>query len=119
VNGKEIDWDKAPNFVHNVQRKILWKDEETGAFFAIYRVPKGYYPKEQVPHSHPHANQITFNISGEMELPNGTIRSVSEGNYEFNYCPKNEEHGPVPNGIKVLKDWIYLHYFDGPDDWKK
>jgi hypothetical protein len=117
INGKEVEWERAPNFVNNVQRKVLWKDEKTGALFAIYRVPKGLDSKEQVPHFHPHANQFRFNISGEMELPNGDVRSFSEDDYGFNYCPKNEEHGAAPKGIKVLKDWIYLHYFDGPDDW--
>jgi hypothetical protein len=91
INGKEVEWDRAPNFVNNVQRKVLWKDEKTGALFAIYRIPKGLDSKEQFPHSH-----------------------RARG---FNYCPKNEEHGAVPKGVKVHKDWIYLHYFDGPDDW--
>jgi hypothetical protein len=117
VNSKEIEWERAPNFANNVLRKILWNDEKTGALFAIYRVPKGFYQIEQPPHSHSDANQIRFNISGEMELANGDVRSFSEDDYGFNYCPKNKEHGAVPKGVKVLKDWIYLHYFDGPDDW--
>ncbi len=73
INGEEVEWDRAPNFVNNVQRKVLWKDEKTGALFAIYRIPKGLDSKEQFPHSHPLANQFRFNISGEMEMPNGTI----------------------------------------------
>ena len=31
INGKEVEWEKAPNFVNDIQRKILWRDEETGA----------------------------------------------------------------------------------------
>ena len=31
VNGEVVEWEKAPNFVNNVQRKTLWKDENTGA----------------------------------------------------------------------------------------
>ena len=117
VNGEEVEWDRAPNFVNNVQRKVLWKDEKMGAIFTIMRIPKGDYTKEQVPHNHPHANQFRFNISGEMELPDGTHLSFSENDYGFNYCPKKEKHGAAPKGIKVLKDWIFLHYWDGPDDW--
>jgi hypothetical protein len=119
INGKEVEWDRAPNFVNNIQRKVLWKDEKTGALFAIYRIPKGLESIEQMPHFHPHANQFRFNISGEMEMPNGSIISFSEDDYGFNYCPKNVEHGATPKGVKVIKDWIYLHYFDGADDWGK
>ncbi len=64
INGREVEWEKAPNFVNNVQRKVLWKDEKTGALFAIYRIPKGLESKEPVPHFHPNANQFRFNISG-------------------------------------------------------
>jgi hypothetical protein len=52
-----------------------------------------------------------------MELPDGTLRSFSEGDYGFDYCAKNEKHGGAPKGVKVLKDWIWIHYWDGPDDW--
>ena len=116
VNGKEVEWDRAPNFVNNIQRKVLWKDEQTGATFAILKAPKGVYI-EQVPHSHPHSNQFTFRLSGEIKLLDGTSISCSEGDYGFGYCPKNEKHGASSEGMKVLEDFIYLHYWDGPDDW--
>jgi len=116
INGKEVEWERAPNFVNDVQRQILWKDEQTGAKFAILRIPKGVYI-EQPPHSHPHANQFTFRLSGKTELPNGTQRSFKEGDYGFGYCPKNEKHGAAPRGIKVLEDCIWIHYWDGSDDW--
>jgi len=117
VNGKEVEWEKAPNWVQDVQRKVLWKDEQTGALFAIYRIPEGVYVEGESPHCHPHANQFTLRLSGKMELPGGTLRSFSEGDYGFDYCTKNEKHGGAPKGVKVLKDWIWIHYWDGPDDW--
>jgi hypothetical protein len=116
VNGKEIEWDRAPNFVNNVQRKVLWKDKQTGALFAILRIQKGEYI-EQPPHSHPHANQFTLRLSRKMELPNGTQSSFKEGDYGFGYIPKNERHGAQPEGVKVLEDLIWIHYWDGSDDW--
>jgi len=116
VNGKNVEWERAPNFVNNVQRQILWKDDQTGAKFVILRIPKGEYI-EQPPHSHPHANQFTFRLSGEMELPDGTHMSFSEGEYGFGYVPKNEKHGAAQKGIKVVKDFIWIHYWDGSDDW--
>jgi len=116
VNGKEVEWERAPNFVNDVQRHILWKDEQTGAMFAILRIQKGEYI-EQLPHSHPHANQFTLRLSGEMELPDGTHTSFSEGEYGFGYVPRNEKHGAAPKGIKVNKDFIWIHYWDGSDDW--
>ena len=116
VNGKEVEWDRAPNFVNNVQRKVLWKDKQTGALFAILRIQKGEYI-EQPSHSHPHANQFTFRLSGKMELPNGTQSSFKEGEYGFGYIPRKEKHGALPEGIKVLEDCIWIHYWDGSDDW--
>jgi len=50
-------------------------------------------------------------------LPNGTHITVSEDNYGFDYCPKDKEHGAFSKGTKVLKDYVYLHYWDGPEDW--
>ena len=117
VNGKDVEWERAPNFVNNIQRKVLWKDEQTGASFAILRIPKGAYSLEQAPHSHPYANQFTFRLSGEIELPDGTRIAVSEGDYGFDYCPKDKKHGSMQKVTKVLKDFVYLHYWDGPDDW--
>jgi hypothetical protein len=116
VNGEEVEWDRAPNFVNNIQRKVLWRNEKTGAMFVILRAPKGVHI-EQKPHSHPKANQFTLMLSGEAEFPDGTHVSFSEDDYFFRYNSKNEEHGALPDGVKVLKDQIWIHYWDGPDDW--
>ena len=58
-----------------------------------------------------------FRLSGEIELPDGTHISCPEGEYGFGYCPKDEKHGAMPDGTRVLEDFIYIHYWDGPDDW--
>ena len=116
INGKEVEWERAPNFVNDVQRHVLWKNEQTRAMFAILRIQKGEYI-EQPPHSHPYANQFTFRLSGKMERPNGVQSSFKEGDYGFEFVPKNEKHGAAPEGIKVLEDSIWIHYWDGPNDW--
>ena len=116
INGEEVEWDRAPNFVNNVRRKVLWKDEKTGATFAILNMPKGVYTA-QTPHSHPKASQFTFILSGEIRLPNGIRISHKKDDYGFRYSPIKEEHGKSPEGMKVNEDFIYLHYWDGPDDW--
>jgi len=117
VNGEEVKWRKAPNFVNNIQRQILWKNEKTGATFAILKAPEGVYI-EQHPHSHPNSNQFTFRVSGDMALPDGTRISLHEDEYLFSFCPKKEEHGANPKGTQVLKDIIYIHYWDGSDEWE-
>ena len=118
INDKEVEWEKAPNFVNNIQRMILWKDEKTGASFAILRAPKGVYIKQE-PHCHPMSNQFTFNLSGVIELPDGTRVNYSQDDYRFDFCPKDKMHGANSEDTKVLEDYVYLHYWDGPDDWKK
>jgi len=100
VNGKDVEWDRAPNFVNNIQRKVLWKDEQTGATFAILKAPKGVYI-EQVSHSHPYSNQFTFRLSGEIKLLDGTRISNSEDDYGFGYCPKNEKHGDSTSSTSI------------------
>jgi len=72
---------------------------------------------EQRLHSHPYANQFTLWLSGEIEFPDGTHMSYPEGEYGFDYCPRNEKHGAMPDGINVFEDIIYFHYWDGSDDW--
>ena len=88
VNCKEVKWDRAPNFVNNIQRKVLWRDEKTGAMFVILRAPAGTY-LEQKPHNHPKANQFTLILSGEAENPDGSRVSFSEDDYFFRYNPKS------------------------------
>ena len=116
VNGIEVQWEDAPNFKNDVKRKILWRNEETGATFALMMIPKGTCIEEP-PHSHPHSNQFTFMFSGEMEFPDGTFVSFSKGDYRFAFNPKNDKHGPFFEGQRVPEDVIYLHYWDGPDNW--
>ena len=118
LNGEEVKWSKAPNFVNNVQRKILWRDEKTGAIFALMKIPEGTLV-EDLPHNHPKSSQITFLMSGEAEYPNGAKPSLPEAEYRFSYESKGEMHGHLIKGSKILKDIIYLHYWDGSDEWDK
>ena len=118
VNGEEVEWEKAPNFVNNVQRKILWHDEKTGAMFVLMKISKGVLV-EDLPHGHPESGQITFLMSGEAEFSNGTKLSLPEDEYRFSYESKGEMHGHLIKGSRILKDIIYLHYWDGSDKWGK
>ena len=97
------------------------KNSPVTAYFRRYNLTmnatKQYYNNSQTPHTHPYAGQFTFRLSGEMEFPDGTKLTFSEGNYGFGYTPKNEEHAGAPSGIKVNEDFVYLHYWDGPDEW--
>ncbi|MBD3206594.1 hypothetical protein GF319_09675 [Candidatus Bathyarchaeota archaeon] len=116
LNGEEVEWKKAPNFENNVQRKIIWKDEESGALFALMKIPKGTLI-EDLPHCHPKSGQITFHLSGEAVFPDGSKLSIGKDDYRFSYCPKGEMHGHLKKGSKILEDIIYLHYWDGSDEW--
>jgi hypothetical protein len=118
INGKEVEWERHPNHTNNVYRHILWKNEETGASLAILRIEKGELV-EQLPHSHPNANQYTIQLSGRAQRPDDTEISFSEGNYGFGYYPKNEKHAGIKvKGAKVIEERINLEFFDGPDDWE-
>ena len=117
INGKEVEWERHPNHINNVYRHVLWKDEQTGAMLVIVRIEKGELI-EQPPHSHPHANQLTVQLSGSTQRPDGKQSSYEEGDYGFRYYPKNEKHAGIPKGgAKVLEYRINIEYFDGPDDW--
>ncbi len=116
VNSKEVTWGAAPNFTNHVQRQVLWTDPQTGATFAILRIPEGTLV-EEAPHGHPHANQLTWILSGAVEYPDGNRIAATEGDYLFMFHSKNVKHGAFPKGTKVLQDVVYLHYWDGPEDW--
>ena len=117
INSKEVEWKRHPNHINNVQRHVLWKNEQTGAMLAIIKIEKGELVK-QPPHSHPHANQFTIQLSGCTQRPDGRQSSFKEGDYGFRYYPKNEKHaGITKGGAIVLEDRINLEFFDGPDDW--
>ena len=117
INGKEVEWKRLPNHINKVYRNILWKNEQTGGMLAIIRIEKSELV-EQPPHSHPHANQYTIQISGRLQLPDGVEISFKEGDYGFGYYPKTEKHAGIKiKGAKVIEERINLEFFDGPDDW--
>lgn len=118
INGKDVEWKDTPKgwyLIDDVKWNCLWKDEETGATFILLKFPKGEGATE-LPHTHPHANQMGSVLSGEFfQLPDGALRTLGEGNYSFRYSPKEETHGPEKGSkMKFLKETIILQYFDGP-----
>ena len=117
INRKEVEWKRHPNHINNVQRHVLWEDDQTGAKLVIVRIEKGELI-EQPPHSHPNANQYTFQLSGKVELPDGSQSSFGQGDYGFRFYPKNEKHAGIKiKGAKVIEERFNLEFFDGPDDW--
>ena len=117
INGKEVEWERHPNHINNVQRHILWENEQTGVKLVIIKIDNGELI-EQPPHSHPYANQYTFQLSGKVKLPKGNQSSFKEGDYGFRFYPKNEKHTGIKiQGAKVIEERFNLEFFDGPDDW--
>jgi hypothetical protein len=116
INGKEVEWHDTPKgwyLIDGVKWHCLWKDDTTGAMFILLKFPKGEGTTE-LPHTHPHANQMGCVLSGDLELPNGMRRTFGDGNYSFRYSPKEEVHGPQRGAtMKILEETIILQYFDG------
>jgi quercetin dioxygenase-like cupin family protein len=112
MNGKDVEWEDPPkgDFLTDVKIKVLWRDEKTGAYFRLIKIPVGI--DHELRHIHPEASHWSFIVSGEAELANGTKMTASEDNYLFMYNPKGEEHGL--KGIKYTKEFVVLQYFDGP-----
>ena len=113
VNGKEVEWEDPPKeeILTDVKIKTLWRDEKTGAHFRLMKIPVGGVWEN--PHFHPEASHWSFMVSGEIEFLNRTQMKASEDNYVFMNNPKGEKHA-FYEGAKVVKEWSYLEYFDGP-----
>ena len=106
LNFNEIEWEDTPRgyYLTDVKQKTLWKDEKTGATLALIKFPEGVADKI---HSHPEANQIVLGLSGEMEMPDGSLTPVSPNSvYLFD---KGEKHGAT----MVTKDVLTLFFWDG------
>lgn len=106
VNPNGLEWEDPPKgyYLTDVKQKVLWKDEETGASWVLMKWPIGVLDRK---HSHPGANQYTFALEGEVELPDGT--KVPAKNM-FTFTGKGLEHG----GTKISKETLVLFYWDGP-----
>ena len=104
---EDLEWEDPPRgyYLTDVKQKTLWKDEKTGATLALIRFPEGVADKI---HSHPEANQVVIGLSGEMEMPDGTLVSVKPNSvYHFD---KGEKHGAT----MVTKEVLTLFFWDGP-----
>lgn len=114
INGKEVEWHDTPKgwYLTDVRQHILWQNEETGARFVLMKFPKG--GNHEHPHTHPHANQWAMGLLGEMEQPNGTRIKFTGDAFSFQFTPKGEKHGGLPDGGKFCSDCYGLFYFDGP-----
>lgn len=115
VNSKEVEWKKYPEgwYLTDIEYHILWKNKETRATLVLLKVPMGTV--QELPHSHPDANQMSFMLSGEVVLENGDTISFGEDNYGFSLRLKGEVHGPrLGSTQRVIRDFYMLQYFDGP-----
>lgn len=104
----DMGWEDAPagSFLTTAKRKVLWKDEATGAELILAKVSTGL---AESLHYHPHANEWVYAFSGECELPNGTRIPASGLTM---YVPKGELH----TCLKITKEATALMLFDGPRD---
>jgi len=59
-------------------------------------------------HSHPEANQMVIGLSGETEMPDGTIATLTPTSVF--YFDKGEKHG----ASRITKECITLFFWDGP-----
>ena len=102
----EVEWKPAPRgyYLTDVEQKILWVNEETGATIVLVKFPPGIADKL---HTHPNANQIVFGLSGARNTPMGVIGP--DGN-SLNITPKGEVHGKGD----FAEESIALFYWDGP-----
>jgi DNA-binding PadR family transcriptional regulator len=105
-NTQHIDWEHCPlgQYLTAVQRKVLWKNEETGAALTLYKVPPGL---AEPLHCHPDTNMSGYFLTGEGELPDGT-RIPLEG--IAGYAVRGEYH----MWPKITKETLVICFNDGP-----
>ncbi|MCW4041009.1 MAG: hypothetical protein NWE83_09705 [Candidatus Bathyarchaeota archaeon] len=106
LNIEKIPWQNPPDgmYLTNVQHKVLWKDQVTGALMVLSKAPEGI--PEPV-HIHPHANEWGFGLAGELETVEGR-RIVMQNTFSF--VRKGERSGVC----RVTKELLILLYWDGP-----
>ena len=105
----KLEWEDPPRgyYLADVKQKLLWKDEKTGATWALIKFPVGVADRL---HTHPEANQFSFPLSGEVEMADGSI--VELNGKAASITLKGEKHGRT----NFTKETISLFYWDGPPD---
>ena len=106
IRFEDVEWEDAPRgyYLTDVKQKTLWIDEKTGAILALMKFPPGIADRL---HTHPHANQIAFGLSGEIRTPMGIV--VPDGK-NVNITVRGEVHGKGD----FVSESIALFYWDGP-----
>ncbi len=97
---KDKAWQPGP--YEGVELMILHKHESTGGVVVLRKFKSGY----TIPaHTHPHANEWAYVLSGEWE-ESGAIYTAGA----LFFAPKGTRHGPHIARTEVIS----LTTFDGP-----
>jgi hypothetical protein len=106
LNIEEIPWQDPPDdmYLTQVKHKVLWNDDVTGARMVLSKAPIGI--PEPV-HIHPHANEWSFGLAGELETVDGQRLAMHN---TFSFVPKGERSGVC----RVTQELQVLLYWDGP-----
>lgn len=105
VDPEKLEWEPVKELPQGAWIKILSRDEQTGAFSALFKFDKGL---KEPRHSHPSDHDILI-LKGKLMDSEGN--EMKEGMYFF--APAKEEHGP----FEVLDECIFYAYFNGPPFW--
>ncbi len=113
INGKEVKWEDGPkgDFWTDIKVHTIWKDEQTGANLQLLKAPVSDTPPMGA-HMHPEANEWSYYLAGEGEMPDGTRMTISADNTVFAFNQKGVTHGG--GGGKVVEEMVWLRFHDGP-----
>lgn len=106
LNIEKIPWQDPPDdmYLTQVQHKVLWHDHVTGALMVLSKIPPGI--PEPV-HIHPHANEWSFGLAGELETVDGKCFALQK---LFAFVPKGEQSGVC----RIRQEALFFVYWDGP-----
>jgi hypothetical protein len=109
VNSNELEWEDDPrSYMKGVMRKVLWKDDETGARIELSKWSTDSWSET---HAHLKSNEAIFFLAGEAEDQGGNLFSVQG---VFSYMPKGSAHGSSSfNARAITKEVVSLHFYDG------
>lgn len=102
IHSESIPW--RDNSLKGAHKKMLWRNEETGASIALIKFDKS----AGIPSPHYHAsNQLIFCLTGNCEYT-PTAVALTPGCF---YCnPKGHTHGPAV----AHEEAIVVEFYDGP-----